>query len=143
MSIADGAVLAPCAGTNAIGILAFNNSLTLAGSTAMDISKSGTAFTSDLITGSTSLTLGGRLTVTAAGDAISAGDSWDLFNATTIRGAFSSFALPTLGDGLTWNTSRLAVDGTLSVAAVPEPGTISMVALAMFGLIAYAWRKRK
>jgi autotransporter-associated beta strand protein len=33
--------------------------------------------------------------------------------------------------------------GTLSVAAVPEPGTLGILVAGMVSLIAYAWRKRK
>jgi hypothetical protein len=32
---------------------------------------------------------------------------------------------------------------SFSTAAVPEPGTLAMLAAGIFGLVAYAWRKRK
>jgi len=47
-------------------------------------------------------------------------------------------------DGSDLNTV-LSNYGTTSsaTAAVPEPGTLGMLALSVIGLLAYAWRKRK
>jgi hypothetical protein len=36
-----------------------------------------------------------------------------------------------------------AVKETISFASVPEPATISLLVAGLFGLLAYAWRKRK
>ena len=33
--------------------------------------------------------------------------------------------------------------GSLYIASVPEPGTLAILATGLFGLLAYAWRKRK
>src|SRR5262249_10883891 len=41
--------------------------------------------------------------------------------AASYRGAFASFTLPALPDGLVWDSSRLVVDGTLSVVSGAVP----------------------
>lgn len=74
------------------------------------------------------LTLGGTLTVNNAGtNALTAGDSFTLFNAGTVGGNFSGKTLPSLPSGLVWDTSRLASSGAIAVAAMPsvtvQPGT--------------------
>ena len=140
-TIASGATLSP--GESNLGTLTFDNTLTLAGIIAMGIAKSGSTLTSDLVQGVTTLTYGGVLNVTATGGAIAGGDSWDLFNATAFAGVFSSVNLPTLTGGLTWNTSQLAVNGTISVNSVPEPGAMALLATGVLSLLAYAWRKRR
>jgi hypothetical protein len=51
------------------------------------------------------------------------GQSYSLFDAGTLEGAFASFTftLAPLQSGLFWDTSNLATTGTLAVSAVPEP----------------------
>lgn len=50
------------------------------------------------------------------------GDRYDLFDWNgSLSGSFSSLRLPTLADGLVWDTSDLYGGGTLAIAAVPEP----------------------
>lgn len=118
VAVQSGATLAP--GTDGIGTLTVNNTLGLAGTTAMDVSKSGATLTADLVTGVTTLTYGGTLVVTSVGpDALAAGNSFQLFSATTYAGTFSTLTLPTLAGGLVWDTSRLAIDGTISVGSIP------------------------
>src|SRR6476661_8593997 len=48
-----------------------------------------------------------------------AGDTFNLFDATTFNGTFASFQLPAVV-GLVWDTSKVAVDGTISLVAVPQ-----------------------
>ncbi|HEY4414715.1 MAG TPA: hypothetical protein VGO57_03400, partial [Verrucomicrobiae bacterium] len=56
------------------------------------------------------------------------GDTFTLFNATTYQGSFFSLTLPALGNGLAWNTSKLTVNGSLSVyTAIPPAITNSAV----------------
>jgi autotransporter-associated beta strand protein len=99
-----------------IGKLTINNTLTFNGGAAdMDISKSGSVLTNDLIVVSGALNYGGRLTVRASGDPLANGDVFNLFDAASFNGSFDSFTLPTLPSGLYWDTSQLAVDGTLHV----------------------------
>jgi autotransporter-associated beta strand protein len=123
VTVAANGTLAP--GT-AIGTLTVNNQLTLQGNTAVEISKDGGSPASDLITGVTTLNYGGVLTVTNIGaTALAAGDSFNLFDASSFNGAFATLVLPPLPDGLTWDTTSLAVNGTIAVRiAVVNPPTL-------------------
>ena len=96
-TVQSGGTLAP--GINGIGTLAISNSLTLAGQTVMEASKSGGSITNDRVIGVRTLTCGGSLVVTNIGtNAFVAGDSITLFQATNYAGSFSSLTLPALGD---------------------------------------------
>jgi hypothetical protein len=44
-------------------------------------------------------------------------------------------------EGATGGRSAAALQATITLA--PEPGTLVLLAGALFGLIAYAWRKRR
>jgi autotransporter-associated beta strand protein len=137
----DGAV-AP--GYSGLGELAFSNALHLAGVTSMEIAKA-TTTSSDLlnITGSSPLTYGGTLTVADSSSVVyAAGDRWNLFDASSFSGSFSTINLPTLSNGLTWDTTQLSIDGTIGVKAVPEPGALALAMAGVIGLLAYAWRRR-
>lgn len=49
--------------------------------------------------------------------------------------------MPALGEGLYWDSTSLSIDGTITVAAVPEPATFA--ALAGFGVLAFAACRRR
>ena len=120
-TVSSSGTLAP--GDAGIGKLAFATTLTLnAGSkTILELSKNGGVPTNDLVSVTGTLALGGTLTVTNIGtNALTAGDSFDLFNAGTFSGGFTSVSLPALGGGLVWNTNSLAVNGIISVAVNPN-----------------------
>lgn len=137
VTIASGATLAP---GNSIGALTFDSNVTLANgsTTLMEIGAS----SSDLISVGGALALDGTLKVTDDGTVTyAAGQSWDLFDASSFSGSFSSYDLPTLAAGLSWNTSAVGTTGEISI--VPEPTTAVMLLSGLLGLIAYAWRKRK
>jgi len=118
----NGAALAPGNGAS-LGTLTFNSTVNLTGGQAqMAISKSGATLANDSLTGITTLTCGGSLVVTNLGpDALAAGDSFKLFNASTFTGTFTNFNLPLLASNLLWNTSQMAVNGTLAVIAIVPP----------------------
>jgi autotransporter-associated beta strand protein len=102
-----------------LGALTVNNAVTLGGTTAVQISKTGATLASGLLVAST-LNCGGLLVVTNIGpDPLAAGDAFNLFDATTVNGTFTSFQLPALV-GLAWDTSKVAVDGTISLVALPQ-----------------------
>ncbi len=113
VNVQAGGTLAP--GTS-VGMLTVNNTLTLAGTAVMEINKNGATLTADKVTGISTLTYGGTLTVAATGDALAIGDTFDLFDASSFTGAFSTLNLPALPDGLSWDTGSLATDGTIKVS---------------------------
>jgi len=75
-----------------------------------------------------------------------AGNVFDLFDWGSLSGTFGEVHLPGLSSGLTWDLSRLYVDGSISVRAltapVPEPETYAML-LAGLGLVGWQLRRRK
>jgi fibronectin-binding autotransporter adhesin len=110
-----------------IGTLTVSGSATLGGSTAMEINRAGTPNSDRLV--ASSITLGGNLVVANLGAEPTAGDTFQLFSATTINGSFTSVTLPPLTcPTLSWNTSNLGVNGTISVTGTScvstEPTTI-------------------
>lgn len=104
--------LAP--GDGGIGHLSVFNTLTLAGTNLMELAKVGATVTNDQVSVLLTLTLGGTLQVTLNG-AVSGGEVFSLFTAGTFAGAFDVLDLPNLPGSLTWDTSNLAVNGTLAV----------------------------
>ena len=111
-----------------IGKLTINNSLTIGDCLAacptviMEIAKSASGFSNDLVAAS-SVRFGGVLRVTASGNPLAEGDTFKLFDAPSFSGAFSSLNLPALPAspaGLFWDVSQLGVDGTIRVAR-PRP----------------------
>jgi autotransporter-associated beta strand protein len=57
------------------------------------------------------------------------GDSFDIMNFSSLSGTFSSFDLPTLAGGESWDLDNLYQNGTLSV--VPEPAALAMLLMAL------------
>jgi len=56
------------------------------------------------------------------------GDSFDILNFAVLSGEFDDISLPELAAGLVWDTSSLYGDGSLAV--VPEPSTLLLLAMA-------------
>ncbi|MGO8927913.1 MAG: beta strand repeat-containing protein [Limisphaerales bacterium] len=106
-----------------IGTLTITNSLTLnAGSaTMLKLDKAATA--NDSVAGITTLTYGGTLTVTNLAGTLAAGDTFQLFNASTYSGDFGAKNLPSLSAGLAWNWTPS--NGTLAVVTAAAPPMLS------------------
>jgi autotransporter-associated beta strand protein len=108
----------------AVGILTLGSTpLTLHGTAALRISKTGGTPTSDLISGISAVTYGGTLSVsnaTSDATALVAGDSFPLFSAATHSGNFSIIAgSPGSGLGYSFNPAS----GVLSVVPVANNPT--------------------
>jgi hypothetical protein len=112
---------------NSTGPLTINNTLTLGGTTFIEINKA--APTNDVIQGISTIAYGGMLTVTNLGGTLAAGDSFKIFYATNYTGSFAMSNLPPLGVGLAWNMNALT-NGTLSIVATlpPQFGAITQTA---------------
>jgi len=108
-----------------VGTLTVNNTVTLGGTTLAQISRTGATLTNGLLIAST-LNCGGVLVVTNIGpDALAPGDTFNLFDATTFNGSFTSFVLPVVS-GATWDTTKVTVDGTISLVAAVQFAGISL-----------------
>jgi len=106
-----------------IGVLTISNSLTLSGSTVMELNAA--ANTNDLVRGLTTVTYGGTLTLSNLGGTIAASNIFKLFGANSYSGAFAALAPAIPGPGLAWNTNTFATDGTLRVVDI-TPSAVSV-----------------
>ena len=114
-----GGTLAP---GNPFGTLTIANNLTLAAgsTTVMSVQHSPPANSAVNVSGT--LAENGTLVVNDVGaGGFIVGDSFKLFTAGTVFGAFTNVVLPTLTTNLVWNTNALNVSGTLAVAAYAPP----------------------
>ena len=68
------------------------------------------------------------------------GMAFDLFNFNVGDGQFAAIDLPTLPDGLAWDTGNLYTTGTIIV--VPEPSTAILFVTSIISLFACAWQRK-
>jgi autotransporter-associated beta strand protein len=113
VTVLSGGTLAPGGG---LTILSVSNDVTLQNGSTTMIEISATALANDQLVASGTLTCSGTLVVTNISGTLAAGDTFQLFRAGTISGAFSSNSLPPLDSSLAWSNS-LAVDGTITVVS--------------------------
>lgn len=125
VTVAAGATLSP--GTS-VGTLTINGTLNLVGASTTVIEVNKNAGASDLVTGVSTLTYGGTLVLQNLGGVLAVGDTFNVFDAVTFSGTFSSVVSVTPGQVVTWDTSKLNVDGTVKVlSAVPASATLTSV----------------
>ena len=135
VSFAGGATLSPGA---SIGTLTVHNTLSLAGTSTSVMELNKTANTSDLVTGVTTLHYAGTLVLKNLSGALAPNDTFTLFTAGAYTGSFSSVVSETPNQTVTWDTSKLNVDGTVKVltaAAVP----VSITAVVSGGNLTLSW----
>jgi autotransporter-associated beta strand protein/YVTN family beta-propeller protein len=157
--VQPGGTIAP--GSSGLGTLTISNSLTLNGTTLVEVSKTGSFLANDHLAEITSLNYGGTLIVTNVTDihsgALSAGDGFILFTAGNYAGSFSSMTLPTLAAGLVWDTSNLTINGSIVVidptsrpliTTQPQNTTVSAGSATNLSVVAagtaplsFQWRK--
>jgi autotransporter-associated beta strand protein len=128
LTVGAGATVSP---GSPIGVLSVTNgSITLSGTTFIEIDKtSGTNNQLSATSAAANITYGGTLVLTNISAPFATNDSFQIFNAATYSGVFSSIVPATPGAGLVWNTNQLATSGIIEVASVPPsvPPTIGKV----------------
>jgi autotransporter-associated beta strand protein len=118
VEIESGGTLSP---GQSIGRLTMTSSLELESGSITFIELNKAMSTNDFIAGLTNLSYGGALIATNVAGVLTTNDTFKLFEATTYDGEFSSYSLPALGAGLTWQTSSLMLDGTIKVIEIVTP----------------------
>ncbi len=111
---------------SSIGTLTFNSSPTMNGTIVMEINTASVPTSDKLVINGNSLSYGGTLVVTNIGPALSGGEVFDLFDASSFSGTFATLNLPALGAGLNWYTGSLTNDGSLVVNRAPVPGAMTL-----------------
>lgn len=109
--------LAP-GGNSTIGTLTVSNTVSLTGTTLMQLNRTN-AQNADLLAAN-STTFGGTLTVTNIGPALQGGDTFQLFSGAH-SGTFAVVNLPALLSPLSWDTSLFQSQGIIKVASSVAP----------------------
>jgi len=131
---------------NSPGLLTVTGNLTLQGSSQLIMELGGLVegVSYDSIDVSGIMALNGGLNVLLVNGFVpTTGATFNLFDASSFTGTFSSMSLPTLTTGLTWNSSALYATGIISVTgtAIPEPSTYA--ALAGLGALGFVLLRRR
>ena len=133
VTVPAGATLQPGFGGLDTSTLTINNTLVLAGTTEMRLNRTN-AQNASKISGITALTLGGTLTVTNVGDALQAGDAFNLVSASSVTPGsfFTATNLPSLDPPLTWNFNG-------GVLTVVNPTPTNIVYSVNGGTLTLTW----
>ena len=114
----SGGIIAP--GEASVGVLTVNTGASLGGTTLMRVSHAGLA--SDQLVATNINYASGTLTVVNAGGSLSVGDTFTLFKG-SLSGSFGTINLPSYTQ---WDTSQLAVNGTITVTNSFKPALSSI-----------------
>jgi autotransporter-associated beta strand protein len=98
-----------------LGVLTVTNTLGLGGTAWMKLNRAASPNSDRLV--AASINYGGTLVVTNAGAPLHVGDTFTLFSAPLLGGAFT-LSLPS---AYAWNTDNLAVNGSITVVGVYKP----------------------
>ena len=109
--------------------LAISNKIALAGNLRVKVNSTGT---SSKLTAS-NLVYGGTLTISNTGPGFAAGNTFSFFTASNYSGGFTSISPATPGSGLAWDTSKLAVNGTIQVSTPPAVSVIPVSTNIFYG----------
>jgi autotransporter-associated beta strand protein len=138
VTVQAGGTLSP--GSGAIGRLGITNSLTFAAGATHFAEVNAATGTNDLVGGLTSVTYGGTLVISNVSAALlTNGATFKLFDAAARSGSFASLVSLTPGQTVTWDTSRLIVDGTITVAQATSSQQPTLATAVNAGVLTIAW----
>jgi len=115
-----------------IGTLSVQNNLTLNGALVMELNRTNTQISDELVSIQGAITATGTLTVTNLGPALQAGDQFQLFNQPV--SGFATVTLPPVGSN-GW-ANNLANNGTIAVVSTAPPNVLTQVG---GGTVTLAW----
>jgi hypothetical protein len=105
-----------------------SNAPVLSGIILAELNRTNAQTADKLVVSSGTLSYGGTLTVNNIGDVLQSGDVFDLFDAASFSGGFSTFNLP--GGAIHWNTANLTLDGSIAFTNNAPTATNASVARA-------------
>jgi autotransporter-associated beta strand protein len=117
VTVNQNGILAP-GNPASIGALTLTSVPTLAGTVLTRIDRNG-AQADKLILTAGALPFNGALIISNIGAPLVGGEVFAVFSASSYAGSFSDLVLPALSSGLNWDTTSLAVNGTLKVNRSP------------------------
>jgi autotransporter-associated beta strand protein len=104
------------------GTLTITNTVNLNGTTIIGLNRTNSPNSGRLV--ATNIFYGATLTITNGGPALVSGDTFVLFSG-GLSGSFSATNLPALASGLSWVTTNLNVNGTVSIVGTFIPPKIT------------------
>lgn len=127
--------------TNAIGTLTAISAVSVSGTVAMKINRDASPNSDKFAAPAITVNSGAILAVANIGSTnLAAGDTFTLFS-TPISGAFSTVTLPVLPASDLYWTNKLAVDGSIAVAATStvNPASTNITATVSGGTLTLSW----
>jgi hypothetical protein len=109
-----------------IGTLTVTNAITLVGTAWMKINRTNSQNSDQLVSPLSAINYGGTLVVTNIGPSLQVGDTFTNFIANTLNGSAGSFTL-VLPNTVTWDTSKLGVNGSIKVTGFVTPPKFTQV----------------
>ena len=132
VSVENGGTLSPGV---SLGTLFISNSLTLAGTTLMELNASNGQ--SDRVAGLTNVSYGGTLVVSNLAGTLTNGQSFQLFNATGTRAGNFSSIVPALMGGRTWSFNPTNGELSILITMATNPPTLTLTMSG--GTVALTW----
>ena len=120
-----------------LGTLTFSTPPILNGLMVLELNRTNSPNSDRLVINSGTLNYGGVLTVTNTGPALQSGDSFHLFSANPLSGAFAATNLPALGPGLGWSFNPLS--GVLSVTQTVATNPPNVSCAISNGSLTLSW----
>jgi fibronectin-binding autotransporter adhesin len=115
IAVTGGTLAAGTPADSFVSTLTINNTVSNSGTIFIKLNKA--TASSDMLSGITTISLGGTLSLTNLGGTLTTNDSFHIFSASSYQGAFATITPATPGPGLAWNTNNLAINGTLGISA--------------------------
>jgi len=102
-------------GNASIGTLTFGSNLTMNNNAALSMQVVGGSANCDKLSVAGTLSCNGSLNVSLGSGSLALGDTYQLYTAASITGAFTAVNLPALNKGLEWDKNELYTTGTIKI----------------------------